>query len=89
MADLTAALKRFAVQVILSVHPPLPVKVELMDLSLVPFFEMTVVGPSEEGIWQFSDERYLPGTTVKRGPYTVRFTPKGEKSFTKEFAESL
>lgn len=82
---LDVAVKQFAVGVIEVQKLPLPVKVELLDLGLSPMYEMVVTGKSPESLWQFSGERLVPGTLAKPTPWSVQFTPAGQKAFVLDF----
>ncbi len=81
MPDLIGTLKAFSISEITKAKLLLPVKVELMDISIVPFFEMVAVGPDELGFWSFNRSKPIPGTLWKQGPHTVRLTPEGKPPF--------
>jgi hypothetical protein len=84
MSDLLGALEAFSVEEITKANLPLPVKVELMDISMVAFVEMVAVGPSELGLWSF-EKKCLPGTLWKQAPHRVRFTGKDKSSVMVDF----
>ena len=87
MSDLVGTLQAFSAAEIQSLNLALPVKIELMDVSMVPFIEMTTTGPDEFSIWMF-EKKALPGTLWKKGPHVVRFTPHEGHPFIKDFSWS-
>lgn len=84
MSDLIGQLEAFTVAEIEKAKLRLPVTIELMDISAVPFFELIAVGKDDLGIYSF-EKKPLPGTLWKHGPHTVRFTSPGTPSFLKDF----
>ena len=92
MSDLIRTFKAFSVAVIEELRIgglklPLPVTVQLSDISAVPFVELVVHGPTELGIWAI-DVKPLPGTLWKQGPHTAKFTAEGIRPFTRDFSWS-
>jgi len=85
MSDLIGTLEAFSVSEITKARLPLPVKVELMDISMVPFFEMVAVGPDKLGFWSFDKRKPIAGTLWKQGPHTVRLTSEGKQPFMVDF----
>ena len=66
-------------------HSALPARAELIDISLVPFAQIDVLGTDELGIVNFANERALGGTLWKQAPFTIRVTPNGEPSYLVDF----
>ncbi len=89
MSDMIGSLEAFSVREITKANLPLPVKVELMDISMVPFIEMAAVGPDKLGFWSFDKRKPISGTLWKQGPHSVRFTAEGEPPFTVDFPWSV
>jgi hypothetical protein len=84
MSDLIGTLQAFSAVEIARLNLPLPVRVELMDVSKVPFVELLTAGPDELGIWSF-EKKPLAGTVWKQGPHIVRFSAKGTPPFLRDF----
>lgn len=89
MSDIIGTLEAFSVSEITKAKLPLPVKVELMDISMVPFFEMVVLGADKLGFWFFDKRKPIPGTLWKQGPHRVRFTAEGKPPLTVDFPWSV
>ena len=71
--------KLFCRDVIESGNHPLPVKVEMLNIGMTPFFE-TEIQKDYENNYRFSKE--LAGNFPV--PFTVRFTPEGKQSFLRD-----
>jgi hypothetical protein len=85
MSDLIGTLQAFSAAEINRLNLSLPVKIELMDVSMEPFVELSTTGPDELGLWSF-DKKPLAGTLWKKGPHTVRFTAQGTRAFLSDFS---
>lgn len=85
MSDIVGLFRATSAAEVAIRHSAVPTRVELMDITLVPFLQMDVLGADEFGIVRFENERELSGTLWKKAPFTIRLTPKGERPYLVDF----
>jgi hypothetical protein len=87
MHRLLLTLRKFSADAIEKEKWGADVAIAVFDQDMNPMCEMTA-RKNEDGTWLFGEERILPGTVYRPGPYTVKFTVAG-KTFTRDFPHHL
>jgi hypothetical protein len=78
--NLVLNVKQFSAEIITHEQLSTPIKVELLDIGMTPFYEM-VAYKNDQGICLFPIERSLSPSLGASGPFTVRFTHANEEPF--------
>jgi hypothetical protein len=84
--NLIMLLKRFCSETVAKEILPTPVEIKLLDIGMNEIYEM-VADTDSQGTCVFPSERSLSSSLATPGPYRVRFTPKGRKSFIRDLPE--
>ena len=79
-ANLVLILKQFSTEIITHEMLSTPIRIELLDIGLTPFYEM-VAYKNALGICLFPLERSVSPSLGASGPFTVRFTYDNEETF--------